>query len=265
MQILKIPRPTGKGECPEYVERAHQLNDLIQAKIGSCTLTDNKITDSNNSDSDLMSESGNDSGTSDNEDACRTLPTPAPATNQPTPRVQTVRVDTPLPSRLSNTSGHKPTTRGLDLLTSIGEALNPQKIAQSESERASMMYYHQQLLVLQNQNFSLQTQLNQSERCCNMAECRADHLKYKLGIALSTQSRGQRPSISPPPAITRNTRWQATYRDGGQSSWFRRYEDGPADLTNTADVHIIPWSPTSPPPATPPDSPNGATVEESDY
>jgi hypothetical protein len=146
----------------------------------------------------------------------------------------------------------------------MGEVFDPQNLAQRESERTSMMYHQQQLLVLQNQNFSLQTQLNQSERRRNVAERRADRLEYKLGIALSVQSRGRPPSISPPPATTRITRWQATYKDGGRSCWFGSYKDGPADVDDATDVRIIPWSPTSPPHeegTTPPDSVNGLELE----
>jgi hypothetical protein len=263
LQILNIPRPTGKGECPDFVERAHQLNDLIQSKIGSRKLADDEIVDSEDSD-DPASESGNESDMADDEDPREAPPTLTPSASQPAPCVRTVRVDTPLQSRLSNTNGRKPTTRGLDLLTSMSEALDPQNIAQRESERTSMMFYQQQLLVLQNQNFSPQTQLNQSERRRNIAERKADRLEYKLGLALSAQSRGRHVSISPPPAISRITRWQATYRDGGHFSWFGRYEDGPADVADAADVRTIPWSPTSPPyqPTTPPDSVDGASVEE---
>ena len=260
LQILKISRPTGEGECPPYVERAHQLNDLIQSKIGSRELCDDEIVDLGDSGSDNpTSEFGDESDISDDE-APRKAPAPAPAASRPTPRVRTTKVDTPLPSRLSSSNGRKPATRGLDLLTSMGEALNPQNLSQRESDRALMMYYQQQLLVLQNQNFSLQTQLNQSERYRNMTERRADCLEYKLGIALSAQPRGQHPPISPPPAVTRNTRWQATYQDGGQSSWFGRYEDGPTDLADADGIQIIPWSPSSPPATTPPNSLNGSVI-----
>lgn len=266
LQLLKVTRRTGEGECPEYVERAHEAHDSIQSKIGSRDHDDDELADEledSGDDEDLeMSEFGDESDNSDNEDPTPTVP--PPITTQRAPHVRTVKIDTPLPSRFSNTNNRKPASRGLDLLASMGEAFDPQNLSQRESERASMLYHQQQLLVLQNQNFSLQTQLAQSERRRNIAERRADRLEYKLGIALSAQSRGRRSSISPPPAISRITRWKATYRDGGHATWFGRFEDGPADVADAANVQTIPWSPTSPPreAASPPDSLDGDGTED---
>jgi hypothetical protein len=44
-QILKTSKPTGDRECPLHVEHAHQINELMNQKAGSCDLDDDEIVD----------------------------------------------------------------------------------------------------------------------------------------------------------------------------------------------------------------------------
>ncbi|KAK2459528.1 hypothetical protein APHAL10511_008470, partial [Amanita phalloides] len=44
-QILKTSKPTGDAECPPHVECAHEINELMNQKVGSRDLDDEEILD----------------------------------------------------------------------------------------------------------------------------------------------------------------------------------------------------------------------------
>ncbi|KAK2461365.1 hypothetical protein APHAL10511_006589, partial [Amanita phalloides] len=46
-QILKTSKPTRDAECPPHVERAHEINELMNQKVGSRNLDNEEILDNN--------------------------------------------------------------------------------------------------------------------------------------------------------------------------------------------------------------------------
>ncbi len=47
-QLVKTSKPTGDAECPPHVERAHEIEDLMNEKAGSRDLDDEDIIDVDN-------------------------------------------------------------------------------------------------------------------------------------------------------------------------------------------------------------------------
>ena len=45
IQLVKTTKPTGDGECPSYIERAHEIEYLMNDKAGSRDLDDEEIVD----------------------------------------------------------------------------------------------------------------------------------------------------------------------------------------------------------------------------
>ena len=68
---MRTRKPTGDGECPPEVERAHEINDKIQAKVSCRDLGDDEIADFKESDEDM-------SDNADNEMTPAPVPRPKP-------------------------------------------------------------------------------------------------------------------------------------------------------------------------------------------
>ena len=121
MQLVRTPKPTGDGECPPEVERAHELNDWIQSKVSCRDLADNEIAgfegDGDDSDDEMSDGAG---GAEDADGADDEAPAiPAHRTTQPAPRVRTTRTSATMPAR-------QPSARGSNLLDRITDSLDPQ-------------------------------------------------------------------------------------------------------------------------------------------
>ncbi|KIM82645.1 hypothetical protein PILCRDRAFT_88637 [Piloderma croceum F 1598] len=62
-QLVKVSKPMGDAECPLQVERAHQIDWLLNEKAGTQDLDDSEIVDANEEESDGDSDDGdNDDG-----------------------------------------------------------------------------------------------------------------------------------------------------------------------------------------------------------
>ena len=112
---MRTKKPTGDRECPPEVERAHEIDDKIQAKVSCRDLGDDEIADFKESDDEM----------SDADDETPPAPIRRP---RPTPRVRTIRKEsTSAPAR-------QPSTRGFDFLDKIAQSLDPEHQAQRDTE-----------------------------------------------------------------------------------------------------------------------------------
>ena len=189
----------------------------------------------------------------------------------PSLRVRTTRVETPLPA---HGSGRQSSSKAFDFLEKITKSLDPENQARRDAERTSMMFQSQQLLFqsqvreLNTTVQSLRAQLDNAERQWADADHRADRLQPQLDM--TTRGRLFRsadqvphyysnppraPSPSPPssPASTpeHDRRYEATFNDCGPCSWFGNPNRVDHDV-DVIQVNRVPWSP---PPHSPAQSP----------
>lgn len=182
-------KPTGDAECPPRVERARQIEYLINEKAGTCDLDNSEIVDADEGGS-------NDEGdaiiiSSDEDDGLK---------EPPRKKVVTVKAELPLgpiarravsnqlsspsvPTRNPHTSRNAPT----DLLQSISRSLDPSLSAARDEERAMCSLQTTQFLSLSNQlcdaqgmDNDLRSQLLQADGAHNDAEQRADRAELEL-------------------------------------------------------------------------------------
>ena len=248
MQLVRTRKPTGDAECPPEIERAHEINDRIQAKVACRDLADEEIADFKESD-DNMSDDADDE---------------APASvhrPQPTPRVRTTR------GKSTSATTRQSSMKGLNFLDKIAQSLDPNHQAQRDAQRSSALFQSQQLILLQGQVRdlnqlvqTLQTQLADSERRRMDTDRRADRLENQVYISsVMSQAQGQRPvtHLEQPTTIVpagsspstsgsgQHRRWEATFRDGGRCSWNgngSRLNSDPSVI----EVNPIAWSPGGP-------------------
>lgn len=247
LQLIRTRKPTGDGECPPEIERAHEINNKIQAKVACRDLGDDEIMEIKDSDNDIADF------TDDDETS---VPAHRP---KPTLRVRTTRKETaPAPSR-------QPPTKGLDFLDRVAQSLNPEHQAQREIERTSSLFQSQQLILLHSQIRdlnqlvqTLRTQLDEAERRWVNADRRADRLQNQIDITSAVnRAQAQQPAVAfrePPITVSSDSnpgtpnsnhepRWEAIYRDGGRTSWFGD-ENPRLDADDIVEVNRIPWSPS---------------------
>jgi hypothetical protein len=256
LQFVRTRKPTGDGECPPEIERAHEINDKIQAKVSCRDLGDDEIADfKDNASDDGMFDAGDEA------------PPPPVRRPKPTPRVRTTRKDSAVvPARQSS-------SKGFDFLDRIAQSLNPEHQAQRDAERTSALFRSQQLILLQGQirdlNQTVQTlrsQLDDSERRRVDSDRRADQLQNQIYVAsVVNQAQLHRPAARPSyrePAVAaapsesspsspdsdQDHRWEATYRDGGRCSWFGNGNRLNSD-DDVVEVNPIDWSPSPRSPA----------------
>ena len=236
---MRIKKPTGDGECPPEIERAHEIDDKIQAKVSCRDLGDDEIADFKGS-NDEMSDGADDEAP------------PAPIRRpRPTPRVRTARKESAqAPSR-------QPSTRGFDFLDKIAQSLNPEHQAQRDTERTSALFQSQQLIFLQAQIRdlnqlvqALRTQLDDSERRRVDADRRADRFQNQVYVtSMINRVNTQHPIAHPPcceppvaaspesclhnPNLDQDRRQEVTYHGHQFSS-----DD------DVIEVNPVPWSPS---------------------
>ena len=194
---------------------------------------------------------------------------------KPTPRVRTTRVEALLPSQEST---RQSSSKGTDILEKISKTFDPETQSRREADRASSMFQSHQLILLQSQIrdlnttvLSLRSQLDDVERRRVDADRRADRLQNQIDInSAVTRARLYRSaadvprhispiSISSTPDSTpdSNRRWEASFRDGGRSSWFGNVGRFSHD-DDVVKVTRLPWSP---PPQSPAQSPSPSGSE----
>lgn len=236
---MRTKKPTGDGECPPEIERAHEIDDKIQAKVSCRDLGDDEIADFKGS-NDEMSDGADDEAP------------PAPIRRpRPTPRIRTTRKESAqAPSR-------QPSTRGFDFLDKIAQSLNPEHQAQRDTERTSALFQSQQLIFLQAQIRdlnqlvqALRTQLDDSERRRVDADRRADRFQNQVYVtSMINWVNTQHPITHPPyceppvaaspesclhnPNLDQDRHREVTYHGHQFSS-----DD------DVIEVNPVPWSPS---------------------
>ena len=265
-QLVKTKKPTGDGICPPHVDRAHEINHKLQSKVACRDLEDRDTieVDGNNGDTsdDKMSDSDDNPEDTDED---------SPIHHAPTPHVRTTRVEAPLPSQ---EPARQSSSKGANILEKISKTLDPEVQFCRDADRASSMFQTQQLILLQSQIrdlnstiLALRNQLDDSEHRHIDSTRRADRLQNQIAInSAVTRARLYRsttrvPRYTTPISVSstpdRDRRFEASFRDGSNCSWF-----GNADRFNHDDEVIkvtrVPWSP---PPSTPAQSPPRSAYE----
>ncbi|KAG7441799.1 uncharacterized protein BT62DRAFT_1079753 [Guyanagaster necrorhizus] len=167
-QLLKTSKPTGDAECPPHVERAHEIEYLINGKTGSRELEDE----------DIIDDAATDDSSQGDDSEVENLPPPTklPATTQSHPAQGPV-TRRPPSDRLSTNIPRQHRSNPQDILQSISSILSPEaQIARSEALSARSVQTTQiftltaQICDLQSRVDRLQSELTTSERARHDAE-----------------------------------------------------------------------------------------------
>ncbi|KAK7000755.1 hypothetical protein R3P38DRAFT_3615695 [Favolaschia claudopus] len=212
-QYLRQKKPTGSASCPPEVKQAHEIEDLINARVGTRDVSDSEFDDASNSPS------------SDNDDdVVRT----ATARRAPTP---------PLPSRKT-----KSRARGSDLANTLATAFDPAAQQAREDARARRSFENTQIITLSQQlrdsqatAETLRTQVNLLQNRIHDLERNREReeLRREMMEFARAESRGhsRTPFRRPPgyrsrkrePGIDRSDgqiRCEKVYSDGGRMTYF---------------------------------------------
>jgi hypothetical protein len=203
-----MSKPTGDAECPPAVERAHEIEDLMNERIASRELDDDEIADfaEDEDGADEESEAGEDE---DEEEVIE-----KPVTKKV--KVRAVKTETPIPSRIPSAATAVPCrprqSAGMEVLAQISNSINPATQASRDADRAAQSFQGQQLFMLNSQIrdlnnvvADLRTQLIESERRRNDADRQTDRVQHQLELARMmndlTSSRGRSRSRSAIPSL----------------------------------------------------------------
>ncbi|KAJ7586614.1 hypothetical protein C8J56DRAFT_787532 [Mycena floridula] len=191
-QILKQTKPTGDPDCPDWIDRAHEINNLINEKTGCRELNDDDIDDR----VVVVSSDEND----ENLAAQR-----APVRRKKV-SVKAEPHDGPVARRPASNRLPAPRARrhtGQDLLNNITSALGPEaQAARSEEHSAraiqttQMFSLHAQIRDLQRINESLRQDVTAAQREVHAAERRADRAELTLELRTSNFNTPIRPSFA---------------------------------------------------------------------
>lgn len=255
LQLVRTTKPTGSADCPPNVERAHQIDDLINEKLGTRELDDDDIAD----DADVDVDTSEDQSDSDSDsDSDRPPPKQPRVVKRDAP---TLSDTSRLPPRIAGRRTRQTAGAGLAILNKISSNLDPATQAALASDRAAtsfqnlqFMTLNQQLRDLQGEMRELRTQLVESQRQTHQAERHAEHVEQQLEFTrmMHGDSRGRRDTrdhdshdqdhrgrnrqprrYSSTPtrhAHSRSTprrRFEVHYRDGGRHSYWGYPEDAP--------------------------------------
>ncbi|KAJ6481421.1 hypothetical protein C8R47DRAFT_1283736 [Mycena vitilis] len=226
-QYLKQKKPTGDAACPPEVKRAHELENLINERVGTRDLSDSEFDD----DSDA------DAGSSDDE---------VEVVDRPRQRTAIARRNPTPPLR------RKSRPSGADLANQLASAFDPAAQQGRDDARSQRAFENTQMLTvaqqlrdlqgvtesLRSQNSVLQNHIHDLERARDRSELKLELLQMTKGDDRE-RGRSRRPSHSarhpsplPPrfhrshkrtPGIDRvngKIRCEQQYPDGGAMTYF---------------------------------------------
>ncbi|KAF8335506.1 hypothetical protein F5887DRAFT_1079147 [Amanita rubescens] len=215
-QLVKTLKPTGDAECPPHIQRAHQIDDLMNDKAGSRDLDDADIIDVDN---DNHEESDDELPTTQRVSKVKSETAPGPVAR----RVASDKLST------STTTGSRNTSR--NLLTGIQEALTPSARNARDEGHSVTLLQSQQMFTLSSQLREAHRQLDvmrrelaQAERQCNKAERRAD--RAEMMNMIRSSRRRSRSSAHSPRSRRPQYRHDVHYGDGGHSVQWAHSDDG---------------------------------------
>ncbi|KAJ7679987.1 hypothetical protein B0H14DRAFT_3681673 [Mycena olivaceomarginata] len=193
-QYLRQKKPSGSGSCPPEVKRAHEIEDLINQRVGTRELSDSEFDDQS------------DAGSSDGD--IEVIERTAIAHRAPTP---------PLP--------RKSRARGTDLANRLANAFDPEVQRHRDEARARRSSENTQILTLSQQlrderattenlrseNNILRNRIHDVERTLERAELRNEMMSF------AGDHRGRSPSRprhrrSPSPSHPRHRRSRSPRR-----------------------------------------------------
>ncbi|KAJ8483175.1 hypothetical protein ONZ45_g14690 [Pleurotus djamor] len=205
--FVKTPKPTGDGECPSEIERAHEIDALMNEKADTRDLDDEDIVDSPPDTIELSSDD-------DDKPAPKTSVKVKAESKEATSFVAR-RTDS---DRLSIRPPPRQRTNNQALLSKLTEAIDPATHAARADARAERSIQNTQLIVLSNQLRDsqatldrLRTQLAEAERARSDAERRADRAEMMSMIH-------SHPLPPVPRSNTSNHRLQYVVYPGGGGS-----------------------------------------------
>ncbi|KAJ7189534.1 hypothetical protein B0H12DRAFT_792765 [Mycena haematopus] len=204
-QYLRQKKPTGSASCPPEVKRAHEIEDLINQRVGTRELSDSEFDD----------RSDNASSDNDIEVVERT----AIARRAPTP---------PLP--------RKSRARGTDLASKLANAFDPDVQKDRDDARARRSFENTQILTLSQQlrdervatetlrseNNILRNRIHDVERALERVELRNEM------ISLAGRHRGRSPRRPRPAGYRSHKRDSGIERVRGKIRCETKYPDGGA-------------------------------------
>ncbi|KAF7344772.1 hypothetical protein MVEN_01638200 [Mycena venus] len=211
-QYLRQKKPTGSGSCPPEVKRAHEIEDLINQRVGTRELSDSEFDDRS------------DDGSSD--DDIEVVERTAIARRAPTP---------PLP--------RKSRARGTDLANKLANAFDPEVQKDRDEACARRSFENTQILTLSQQlrderattenlrgeNTILRNRIHDVERALERAELRNEMMSFADGRRGRSPRRPRRPrplgyrSHKRDPGVERvdgKIRCETKYPDGGAMTYW---------------------------------------------
>ncbi|KAJ6589855.1 hypothetical protein DFH09DRAFT_866320, partial [Mycena vulgaris] len=207
-QYLKLKKPTGEGECPPEVKRAHELEALLNERAGTRDLSDSEMDNSASA-----AESSDDVQVVDNPST--TVHT-AVAKRAPTPPLHRSRKSAPraeLIDKLSRAFDPE-VQKARDEDRSLHSAQNTQIFTLSQQLRDA----HASSESLRNQISILQQQLHDAERARDVALLR---LEYHDGPRRGRNTRrGDHSRSRSPRRSPRKVRCEARYPGGGACTYW---------------------------------------------
>lgn len=242
-QLVKTTKPTGDAEVPPHVERAHEIDYLMNEKAGSRDLDDEDIVDAG---PEVIEVSDADEkGMIPRQDDVKPV-VKAEHTGPVARRPAANRISTDS-SRTANRNHSR------DLLANISQVLDPSaRRARADDNSINTLQTGQifslsgQLRESQRQLEALRNQLYEAERRCHESERRADRAEL---MKIITETRGHQNSLSPGRSPRRrdsdsrnsrrrnrrSRRVELYYADGGRSTQYVRSSDDEAQLLGDKD------------------------------
>ncbi|KAF8129104.1 hypothetical protein K438DRAFT_2000003 [Mycena galopus ATCC 62051] len=207
-QYLRQKKPTGSASCPPEVKRAHEIEDLINQRVGTRELSDSEFDD----------QSENSSSDNDIE----VVELTAIARRAPTP---------PLP--------RKSRVRGTDLANKLANAFDLEVQRDCDEARAHRSFENTQILTLSQQlrderaitenlrseNTILRNRIHNVERALERAELRNEMMCFSGGRRGHSP---RRPHRSRPVGYCSHKRNPGVERVDGQIRCETKYPDGSA-------------------------------------
>jgi hypothetical protein len=227
---LKTTKPTGNGVCPPNVERAQEIDRLINERAGTRDLNDSDF------DADLDDTGDPDAPISISSDECTGLP---PASKKLTASI--TRPEAPLVRRSRNTNG-------MELVQKLSQAFDPSVQRARDDARANRSLENTQFLSLSQQVRdsqglveTLRSQVMELQSRVYAASSARDRAELKLEMI--ELSRGFRPMpvqpSDPPPQkkVKSKRRQEKWYPDGGRAIYYVTDDDSSDNLSNKENVN----------------------------
>jgi regulator of replication initiation timing len=236
---VKTTKPTGNGVCPPHVERAHEIDSLINERAGTRDLADSDFDGNGDAivissdDSDDGSDGGDDEGDDDDPPKKKHVARISRPENAPTPR---------------NQRG-----TGIALVEKLTRAFDPSAQRARDDARASRSLQNTQFLLLSQQVrdgqstietlraqvTDLQTQVHTAEMARERTEMKLEMMKFSMGTAQanSRSSTSQKPKEKKEKKEKKKRRCDEWYPDG-RSIYFVSDDstDGDAEKENLSPV-----------------------------